>query len=93
MRASDASFEQWLHAPMDEASPDPRFEVRRARPEDFEAIFDLVDDVFDMKRPRAQYDWLYRRNPYGLARCWITLGKETRKPVLDIIILDDFALP
>jgi len=81
MRASDASFEQWLHAPMDEASPDPRLEVRRARPEDFDAIFDLVDEVFGTKRPRARYDWLYRRNPNGFARCWITVDKETREIV------------
>ena len=81
MRASDASFEQWLHAPMDEASPDPRLEVRRARPEDFDAIFDLVDEVFGTKRTRACYDWLYRRNPNGVARCWITVDKETRKIV------------
>ena len=79
--SKSGSFEQWLHVPMDEASPDPRFEVRRARPEDFEGIFDLVDEVFGTKRPRACYDWLYRRNPNGFARCWITLDKETREIV------------
>jgi len=81
MRAGDDSFEQWLHTPVLEESPDPRFEVRRARPEDFDAIFDLVDEVFGTKRPRALYDWLYRRSPQGFARCWITLDKETREIV------------
>lgn len=79
--ASDPRFEKWLHAPVARGSADPRFEVLRARPERFEAIFDFVDDVFGEKRPRAEYDWLYRRNPNGLARCWITLEKASGRIV------------
>ena len=30
-----------------------------------------------MARPRALYDWLYRRNPSGMARCWIVSEKHS----------------
>jgi hypothetical protein len=43
-------FGQWLHAPMLEESLDPRFEVRRARPEFHRAGF--------LERPSTPYLYL-----------------------------------
>lgn len=75
---TDASkFQAWLNAPLSRTSRDPRFEVRRATTDDFEQIFDLVDSVFPRKRPRAAYDWLYRRNPGGLPMCWLVIERES----------------
>lgn len=70
-------FEQWLRAPVSGVPVDPCFEVRRAHPTDFDAIYDLVDEAFGVQRPRAEYDWLYRANPHGLARCWVIAERET----------------
>jgi hypothetical protein len=36
-----------------------------------------VDDAFEAKRPRAAYDWLYRKNPLGPARSWLLVEKAT----------------
>jgi hypothetical protein len=44
-------------------------------PTEFDAIYDLVDETFGFKRSRAHNDWLYRRNPYGLARCWVVYDR------------------
>jgi len=74
-------FQEWLSASAPIQSPDPRFEVRRVRPSEFEMIYDLVDSVFGVKRPRPLYDWLYRRNPFGLARCWITVERASGRPI------------
>jgi len=74
-------FEEWLHAPAPLESTHPRFDVRRAVPVEFEAIYDLVDDTFNVKRSRAQYDWLYRRNPYGIARCWVVFDRASGRLV------------
>ena len=70
-------FDEWLAVPIGAESNDPRFEVRRVRPEEFDRIYDCVDAAFGKKRPRKLYDWLYRANPYGLARVWITAEKES----------------
>lgn len=70
-------FDEWRRLPVPQGSADPRFEVRRACPSEFERIYDLVDETFDFKRPRALYDWLYRRNPSGTAQCWIVIEKTT----------------
>ena len=64
-------YEAWFNTPVDACSPDPRFNVRRATPEDFNRIYDCVDAAFGRKRPRELYDWWYLRNPYGKARMWI----------------------
>jgi len=74
-------FEEWLRAPLPYASSDPRFEVRRADPSEYPAIYDLVDASFESKRHRALYDWLYRRNPLGRARCWIAVERASGKLV------------
>lgn len=42
--------------------------VRRAVPEDFPRIWQLVDIVWGRSRPRAAYEWLYLKNPCGFAR-------------------------
>lgn len=68
-------LEAWLrtpHAP----SRDPRYEIRRLRPPEYERVFDLVDAAWGRKRPRALYDWMYRRNPLGPARCWLMEEKR-----------------
>lgn len=74
-------FEEWLSIPTPVECPDPRFEVRRAHPSEFEVLYDLVDSAFGVKRPRPMYEWLYRRNPFGLARCWITLERASGRPI------------
>jgi GNAT superfamily N-acetyltransferase len=70
-------FEEWLHLPVPLESTHPRFDIRRAPPAEFDAIYGLVDDAFGVRRPRALYDWLYRRNPYGRARCWVVIERAS----------------
>lgn len=70
-------FDEWMRLPVVAEPTDPRFEVRRAMPEEFDRIYDVVDLAFGKKRPRAQYDWLYRENPFGRARCWIVTHRAT----------------
>lgn len=67
--AGVAEFDSWLRSPL-APSPDPRFIVRRAHPAEYDSIYDLVDEVLEVPRPRAVYDWWYRQNPHGAARCW-----------------------
>ncbi|MBI3785390.1 MAG: hypothetical protein HY270_18515 [Deltaproteobacteria bacterium] len=78
-------FEEWLRTPVPSVSPDPRIEVRRALPSEFERIYDLVDDAFAFKRSRALSDWVYRRNPYGVARCWISVERATGRFVGSVV--------
>ena len=59
------------------SATDSPFLVARARPEEFERVYDCVDAAFGKKRPRAVYDWLYRKNPNGLARCWVVWERAT----------------
>lgn len=77
----DDDFEVWLAERLDFKLSDPSFEVRRALPADFDAIFDLVDVTFGTRRPRAQYHWLYQDNPLGLAHCWLLIHRERRRLV------------
>jgi GNAT superfamily N-acetyltransferase len=51
--------------------------VRRASEADFTRVFDLVDASRGRKRPREIYEWLYRRNPRGVARCWLVVERKT----------------
>jgi len=68
-------FDEWLHAPAALESTHPEFDIRRAASSEFVRIYDLVDETFGIKRPRTQYDWMYLRNPYGRARCWVTFHR------------------
>jgi hypothetical protein len=70
-------FDAWFRIPVVVDGADDRFDVRRARPDEFERIYDLVDAAFGRKRPRAAYDWLYLRNPYGRAQCWIVVDRKS----------------
>ena len=74
-------FEEWLSTPSPKGSEDPRFEVKAASPSDFERIFDCVNEAFGTRRPSALYDWLYRRNPYGLARIWYIEEVSTKRVI------------
>ena len=74
-------FEEWLRAPAQLESMHPRFDIRRAVPTEFDGIYDLVNDAFGFKRSRARYDWIYRRNPYGTARCWVVFDRASGRLV------------
>ncbi len=77
--AKTRTFAEWLSAPIGHTSQDSRFEVRRATPDDFDRIFDLVDTVLRARprraRPRKAYEWLYQANPIGTARCWLVIER------------------
>jgi GNAT superfamily N-acetyltransferase len=77
-------YEAWLRKPAASGSSDPRFEVRPARLSEYERIYDLVDTVFGVARPRALYDWAYRRNPLGAARCWVVVEKGRGRIVCSV---------
>ena len=71
-------YEEWFREQPSLALPDDSpFTIRPARPEDFETVYETVDAAFGKKRPRALYDWLYCRNPMGLARVWLQFERET----------------
>ncbi len=70
-------FREWRNRRSAAACSDPRFEVSLAGPEDFSAIYDVVDDAFGVKRPRAVYEWMYEKNPGGVARAVVIREKET----------------
>jgi hypothetical protein len=55
----------------------PRFDIRRAVAAEFDAIYDLVNHTFGFNRSRPRYDWIYRRNPYGTARCWVVIDRAS----------------
>ena len=63
-------LEEWLAIPPGEQGNDPRVVVKQAWPEEFERVYDCVDEAFGRGRPRELYDWLYCRNPYGRAWIW-----------------------
>ncbi len=70
-------IEEWLRVPVTKKSRDPRFDIRRVLPSEYERIYDLVDVAFERRRSRREFDWLYRDNPTGSARCWVVVAKET----------------
>lgn len=70
-------FDEWLRVPVAHRCEDPRFDVWRASPRDFERVWDVVDAAFHKKRSRALYEWQYLRNPSGTPRVWITSLRET----------------
>jgi hypothetical protein len=66
--AKRQEFAAWLAAQPAYQSPDARYLVRRAVPDDFPRIWNLVDLVWSRTRPRHAYEWLYLKNPCGFAR-------------------------
>ena len=68
---------EWLALPIDSNPDDSPYLVSRAAVEDFPRIYDVVNEAFAKKRPRAVFDWLYLDNPTGIARCWIVTHRET----------------
>ena len=74
---TECSLAEWLATPIAFESPDPRVDARRASEADFEGIYDLVNEAFRVQRPRRVFDWLYRDNPRGKARCWLLVERGT----------------
>jgi hypothetical protein len=40
-----------------------------------------VNEIFGTRRSRAHFDWWYRRNPRGTARCWLVRERDTGRLV------------
>ncbi len=55
--------------------------MRRARADEFDAVWDLIDLCFSSNRPRPMFEWLYRQNPGGLARCYVVVERSTGRLV------------
>lgn len=70
-------FDEWMRLPVDAEPDDARFEVRRAHPDEFDRLYDLVDAAFGRTRSRPLYEWLYRGNPFGRARSWIVVERAS----------------
>ncbi len=70
-------FETWHATPIPDEPDHPELCARRAHTSEFERIYDLVDAAFEVRRPRALYDWLYRRSPLGPARCWTIVERKS----------------
>jgi len=70
-------FEDWIRRPLPSDSSHPGLDFRVARESEFERVFDLIDEAFGVTRPRALFDWAYRRSPLGRARCWVGVEKRT----------------
>ena len=77
-------YQTWLRKPIASDLRDPRFEGRLADPSEYERIYDLVDTAFGVRRPRALYDWAYRRNPLGAARCAVVVARGSGRIVSSI---------
>ena len=75
------TFDDWYDTPIVYDCPEPRLEMRRARADEFDAVWDMIDLSFATKRPRAMFDWLYRRNPCGLARCYVGAERSTGRVI------------
>ena len=54
-------FDEWHALPLAPMPAESPFDVRQAAPDEFEAIYDVVDRAFGRPRPRALYDWIYPR--------------------------------
>jgi hypothetical protein len=74
-------FDAFHRKPAEKASTDPRFTVRQALESDFEGIYRCVDLAFGKTRPRAAYDWMYLKNPYGRALAWIVEDNQSKEIV------------
>jgi len=70
-------FEEWYRTALPDQRGDANFEVRRLHHSEFHQVYDLVDEAFGRKRSRAEFDWLYRQNPLGFARCWAAVERHT----------------
>ncbi len=75
------NWRDWQEAQQPFQSPDPRFEFRLSSPEDFPEIYALLNTVFNSQRTTAEYDWIYKRNPYGEARCRVVAEKNSGRIV------------
>ena len=70
-------FFNWKSSQDGPPCADDRFEVRRAEEPDFPRIYDLVNEAFGSKRTRKQFEWLYRDNPSGVARCYVMIERAS----------------
>ncbi|MEH6552410.1 MAG: hypothetical protein V7744_20740 [Pseudomonadales bacterium] len=71
------NWRDWKEAQPKFQSPDPRFKLAWSSPADFPKVYKLLNSVFEYKRSPAEYDWIYRKNPYGEARCELIIEKSS----------------
>lgn len=71
-------FDEFMNLPVGVQCSHPQFDVVRIADTEYERVYGCIDAAFNVRRPPAQYDWLYRQNPYGRALVWAVEDRQTK---------------
>jgi GNAT superfamily N-acetyltransferase len=77
VKSSSDQHSAWLQTPLRVEAGNDRFVARRAARSEHAQFFELVNLAFGEERPRAEFDWMYHRNPTGQGRTWLIFDRDS----------------